>query len=165
MRWLIAAVPLIDRALGWLPALGHVLDLVIRLYVANVFFKSGLLKIGNWDGTMYLFTNEYRVPLLSPEAAAVLGTFGELAFPPLLALGLAGRFGALGLSVVNVVAVISFWHVLSENEAARMSHFYWGLLLLVTLFHGPGKLSIDHWLWPRLRRRAGHSPGGALAST
>ena len=154
MSWVSAAVPLVDRTLGWLQALGHLLDLVIRLYVANVFFKSGLIKIGNWDGTLYLFANEYRVPLLAPEAAAVLGTFGELAFPPLLALGLAGRFGALGLSVVNVVAVISFWHVLSENEAALMSHFYWGLLLLVTLLHGPGKLSIDHWLWPRVRGRA-----------
>jgi putative oxidoreductase len=154
MSWVSAAVPLVDRTLGWLQALGHLLDLVIRLYVANVFFKSGLIKIGNWDGTLYLFANEYRVPLLAPEAAAVLGTFGELAFPPLLALGLAGRFGALGLSVVNVVAVISFWHVLSENEAALMSHFYWGLLLLVTLLHGPGKLSVDHWLWPRVRSLA-----------
>ena len=74
MSWLAAAVPLIDRTLGWLQTLGHLLDLVIRLYVANVFFKSGLLKIGNWDGTLYLFSNEYRVPLLAPDAAAVLGT-------------------------------------------------------------------------------------------
>ena len=63
---------------------------------------------------------------------------------------------------MNVVAVISFWHVLSENEAARMSHFYWGLLLLVTLLHGPGKLSIDHWLWPRVRRRAGRISPSSL---
>jgi putative oxidoreductase len=154
MSPLTGAVSLIDRVLGWLQALGHVLDLAIRLYVANVFFKSGLVKIGNWDGTLYLFANEYRVPLLSPHAAAVLGTFGELALPPLLALGLAGRFAALGLSVVNAVAVVSFWHVLAENEAARMSHFYWGLLLAVTLLHGPGKLSIDHWLWPRVRSRS-----------
>jgi putative oxidoreductase len=47
--------------------------------------------------------------------------------------------------------VIAFWHVLAENEAARMSHFYWGLLLLVTLCHGPGKLSLDHWTW-RMRK-------------
>jgi putative oxidoreductase len=140
-----------ERVIGWLRAAGHALDLVIRFYMAEVFFRSGLLKIRNWDGTMYLFENEYRVPLLPPELAAWLGTFGELAFPPLLALGLAARFAALSLSLVNVVAVISFWHVLAENEAARMSHFYWGLLLLVTLCHGPGKLSLDHWIW-RMRK-------------
>ncbi len=135
-----------DRIIGWLRGAAHVLDLGIRLYVAEVFFRSGLLKIGNWDGTMYLFKNEYKVPLLPPELAAWLGTFGELAFPPLLALGLAARFAALSLSVFNVVAVISFWHVLSDNEAALMSHYYWGVLLLVTLCHGPGVLSLDHWI-------------------
>lgn len=140
----------IERAIGWLQASAHVLDLAIRFYVANVFFRSGLLKINNWDGTLYLFENEYKVPLLPPEAAAWLGTFGELFFPPLLALGIAARFAALSLSVFNVVAVISFWHVLSQNQAALMSHFYWGLLLAVTLFHGPGKLSLDHWIWKRL---------------
>ena len=134
------------RVIVWLQAAGHALDLVIRLYVAEIFFHSGLLKIGNWDGTLYLFREQYHVPLLPPVAAAGLGTFGELAFPPLLAIGLASRFAALSLSVVNVMAVISFWHVLAENEAARMSHFYWGLLLLVTLCHGPGKLSADHWI-------------------
>jgi putative oxidoreductase len=133
------------RVIGWLQGAAHLLDLGIRLYVAEVFFRSGLLKIGNWDGTMYLFRNEYKVPLLPPELAAWLGTFGELAFPPLLALGLAARFAALSLSFVNVIAVISFWHVLGDNEAALMSHFYWGLLLLVTLCHGPGLLSVDHW--------------------
>jgi putative oxidoreductase len=142
---------LVGRLTGWLQAAGHALDLVIRFYMAEVFFRSGLVKIRNWDGTMYLFENEYRVPLLPPELAAWLGTFAELAFPPLLALGLAARFAALSLSLVNVVAVISFWHVLAENEAARMSHFYWGLLLLVTLCHGPGKLSLDHWIW-RMRK-------------
>ena len=145
-----ALVSLIDRATGWLQALAHVLDLAIRLYVANVFFKSGLLKINNWDGTLYLFENEYKVPLLPPEAAAWLGTFTELFFPPLLALGLTTRFAALSLSVFNIVAVISFWHVLSQNQAALNSHLYWGVLLAVTLFHGPGKLSLDHWIWKRL---------------
>lgn len=135
-----------ERVIGWLQAAGHVLDLVIRVYMADVFLRSGLVKIRNWDGTLYLFENEYRVPLLPPELAAWLGTFGELLFPPLLALGLAARFAALSLSVVNVMAVIAFWHVLAENEAARMSHFYWGLLLLVTLCHGPGKLSVDAWI-------------------
>lgn len=138
-----------ERVIGWLQAAAHLVDLGIRLYVAEVFFRSGLLKIDNWSGTLYLFRNEYHVPLLPPELAAVLGTFGELFFPPLLALGIATRFAALSLSVFNVVAVVSFWHVLSGNEAALMSHVYWGILLLVTLCHGPGRISVDHWLCRR----------------
>ena len=132
-----------DRAVGWLSAAAPLVDVAIRLEVAQAFFRSGLVKVGNWSGTLYLFRNEYHVPLLPPDVAAWLGAFGELAFPPLLALGLAARFAALSLSVVNLVAVVSFWHVLKDNEAALASHFYWGLLLLVTLCHGPGKLSLD----------------------
>ena len=147
-----AFVRLTDRVVGWLTPLAHVIDLVIRLYVADAFFKSGLTKIRSWDATLYLFANEYHVPLLPTQLAAFLGTFGELVLPPLLALGLATRFAALGLTVVNIVAVISFWHVLSGNEAALASHVYWGMLLLVTLFHGPGKLSLDHLIWRRMRR-------------
>jgi putative oxidoreductase len=135
-----------NRVLRWLHAAAQVLDFGIRLYMADVFFRSGLVKTRNWDGTLYLFANEYGVPLLPPELAAWLGTFGELFFPPLLALGLAARFAALSLSVVNVMAVVSFWHVLGGNEAALMSHVYWGILLLVTLCHGPGKIALDHWI-------------------
>lgn len=133
-----------SRAAEWLAMVAPLVDLAIRIEIAQAFFRSGLVKIGNWSGTLYLFRNEYRVPLLPPEAAAWLGTFGELVLPPLLAFGLAARFAAAGLTIVNIVAVISFWHVLGENEAALASHFYWGLLLLVTLCHGPGKLSLDH---------------------
>lgn len=147
------------HVLGWLDTGAHALDLAIRLYVAQVFFRSGLLKIGNWDGTLYLFENEYRVPLLPPEAAAWLGTFAELFFPVLLALGLAARFAAAALFVFNIVAVVSFWHVLGENQAALNSHWYWGVLLLVTLFHGPGKLSLDQWIWNRFGWR--ESPASA----
>lgn len=145
-------LPWYDRGLGWLRNLGHLVDLAIRYEVAQAFFRSGLVKIRNWNGTMYLFENEYRVPLLPPDVAAWLGTFGELVFPPLLVLGLAARFSALSLSFVNLVAVVSFWHVLHDNEAALASHLYWGLLLLVTLCHGPGKLSLDYLIRQKLAR-------------
>jgi putative oxidoreductase len=138
-----------ERLRAWLQGAAHLVDLGIRLYVADAFFRSGLVKIGNWDGTLFLFANEYQVPLLPPALAAYLGTFGELFFPPLLALGLAARFSALSLSFVNVVAVASFWHVLKGNEAALAQHVFWGTLLLVTLCHGPGMLSVDHWLRQR----------------
>jgi len=139
-------IALTERLRAWLQAGAHLVDLGIRLYVADAFLRSGLVKIGNWDGTLFLFESEYHVPLLPPELAAYLGTFGELFFPPLLAIGLASRFSALSLSFVNVVAVLSFWHVLKGNEAALAQHVFWGTLLLVTLCHGPGMLSVDHWL-------------------
>jgi putative oxidoreductase len=142
------------RILAWLAMATPLLDLWIRWDVASAFFRSGLTKIDSWDKTVFLFQEEYHVPLLPPELAAALGTFGELAFPPLLLLGLAGRFSALSLSFVNIVAVISYWHVLGGNEAALASHYYWGLLLLVTLLHGPGKLSLDHLIRRRAEARA-----------
>lgn len=128
------------------------LDLGIRLLVASVFFKSGLTKIASWDTTLALFENEYAVPFLPPELAAYLGTGAELFFPVLLVLGLGTRFAALGLFVFNIVAVLSYPGL---GEVGLKDHQYWGLLLLVTLLHGPGKLSIDHLLRRRFFPRAG----------
>ena len=70
--------------------------LAIRLYVARVFLLSGLTKIQDWNITLALFENEYRVPLLSPAMAATFGTAAELVLPALLAVGLGTRFAALG---------------------------------------------------------------------
>jgi putative oxidoreductase len=119
------------------------LDLLIRLWVANVFWKAGLTKIQSWDSTLALFEYEYDVPLLPPETAAVAGTFAELFFPVLLALGLGTRFAAAALFVFNIIAVISYPGL---GEVGLKDHTYWGLLLLVPLLHGPGKLSIDHFI-------------------
>ena len=134
--------PLHDRIRPALALGADLLDLGIRLYVAKVFFWSGLTKIRDFDTTLLLFRDEYRVPLLPPAVAAVLGTFGELVFPVFLALGLGARLAALGLSFVNVMAVVSYWHVLSTAEPALAQHVFWGTLLLVTLFHGPGRFSL-----------------------
>ncbi len=118
----------------------------VRLYVANVFFKSGLTKIANMDSTILLFTYEYQVPLLSPTLAAYLGTAAELVLPVLLVLGLGGRFAAAALFAFNIVAVISYPDL---NEVGLMQHQYWGVLLLIPLLYGPGKLSIDHFIQRR----------------
>ena len=134
-----AANPAI-RALEFLtPAL----DLGIRILVGSVFFKSGLTKIASWDSTLALFESEYAVPFLPPELAAYLGTAIELGLPVLLVLGLGSRLAALGLFIFNIIAVISYPDL---SEAGLKDHQYWGLLLLITLFHGPGKLSLDYLL-------------------
>lgn len=134
----------IFRGLDFLAPLA---DLGLRLWVATVFFKSGLTKIASFDTTVQLFTYEYHVPLLSPTIAAWLGTFTELFFPVLLVLGLGGRLSAWVLFVFNIVAVIFYPDL---NPAGIEQHQVWGLMLLVTMLHGPGKLSVDHWLRRRL---------------
>ena len=114
--------------------------LLARLYVAYVFFLSGLTKLRDWGTTVALFTDEYKVPFLSPVAAAASGTAGELVLPVLLALGLAGRFSALGLFVVNAVAVISLSEI---APAAMQQHLLWGALLAFLCIYGPGSWSAD----------------------
>lgn len=140
----------------WRPV-NHVLDnarpvaaLLARAYLAQVFFLSGLTKLRDWDTTLLLFTEEYRVPLLSPGVAAVMGTAGELVLPVLLLVGLAGRFAAMGLGVVNAVAVISLAEI---APAALQQHITWGVLLAALALYGVGRWSVDcGWLKPRLER-------------
>jgi putative oxidoreductase len=119
-----------------------------RLYVSWQFLKSGYLKVTSWDSTIYLFENEYHTPLLSPHAAAVAGSFGELFFPTLLVLGFASRLGAIGLFAVNAMAVVSYAQVLlaEGSEAALGQHILWGTLLLFLMIYGPGKFSLDYVL-------------------
>ena len=134
-----------ERAAAALAPLEPLLLLALRLYVSWQFLKSGWLKLQDWETTRFLFEEEYRVPLLSPGFAALLGTAGELVFPLLLVIGLAGRLAALGLSAVNVVAVAAYAHVLMSEgfEAALGQHYFWGLMLLVLVVSGPGRWSVD----------------------
>ena len=128
------------RAVGALEALQPLAQLAARLVLAQVFLLSGLTKLRDWDVTLALFADEYHVPLLPPEAAAWAGTGGELVLPVLLALGLGGRLAALGLFVVNAVAVISLTDI---APAALQQHQFWGSLLLALLLWGPGRWSVD----------------------
>ena len=130
---------------------GSLLLLAIRFYVGWQFFKAGLTKIGDWESTLFLFRDEYSVPLLPPDIAAVAGTFGELVFPALLFVGLLSRPAALGLLVVNIMAVIGYPTLFGfECPAAINDHFYWGVLLLVTVAFGPGRFSLDTLFGRRL---------------
>jgi putative oxidoreductase len=144
----------IGHIFGWHAHLARILDHLrslllfgTRVWVAWQFLQSGWLKLTTWDVTLELFRSEYHAPLLSPLAAALLGTFGELCFPLLLIAGLFTRFGALGLGVVNVFAVVSYWHVLGGEgyEAALAQHVLWGFMLAVIAVFGGGGLALDRW--------------------
>ena len=115
-------------------------------------------KIRDWETTLALFQDEYKVPLLSPGVAAVMGTGGELVLPVLLLFGLGGRFAALGLSVMNVVAVISLSEI---APAALQQHVTWGVLLAALAIFGVGRWSLDGTLLkPWLRRWGLSTPNG-----
>ncbi len=128
--------------------LAPVIDLGLRLYLANIFFKSGLTKVLSWDSTLYLFSDVYNVPLLPPEVAASMAAGAELGLSMLLVLGLFGRFAAACLFILNVVAVISY----ADLSAAGINqHLSWGILLGVLLILSRGNWSVDAWFEKRLR--------------
>ncbi|MHB1239789.1 MAG: DoxX family protein [Gammaproteobacteria bacterium] len=120
-------------------------DLLLRLWVANVFWQAGLTKLQSMYSTVGLFTYVYHVPLLPPEWAAYLGTGIEVTVPVLLALGLAGRLSAGFLFIYNIVAVISYPGL---SAGGLEHHEMWGLMLLVLTLRGTGALSVD-WLLGR----------------
>jgi putative oxidoreductase len=126
-----------------LQALQPVAQLAARIYVGLVFFRSGLTKIQDWETTLLLFTEEYKVPLLPPNLAAYAGTAGELVLPVLLILGLGGRFAALGLFVVNLMAVLSLEDM---APAALQLHIFWGSVLVMLALWGPGGLALERWV-------------------
>ena len=52
---------------------GPLLDLFIRLWLAEIFWTSGLVKLQNWTISLYLSAHEYPVSWLDPVTAAWLG--------------------------------------------------------------------------------------------
>ena len=140
------AKPIIEITEDWGSS---VVNLGLRLYLAEVFFTSGMTKIQSWDTTLMLFEYEYSVPLLSPSMAAYLGTGAELVLPILLVLGLGGRFAAVALFIFNIVAVISYPTL---NDPGKVWHYLWGLAFVLPILFGPGKLSVDHILRKKFMR-------------
>jgi len=120
---------------------GPILSLAIRLWIASVFFKSGLQKLDDWDSTVYLFEYEYMVPILSPALAAAVATAFELMMPVLLTVGLLTRLSALPL--LGMALVIQFILGASNPAYDNVEHFYWMFLLGFLIVYGPGRISID----------------------
>jgi len=148
--------PLPSRALELLARVANAFQpvflLATRWYVSWQFLKSGWLKVTSWQSTLELFRDEYHVPLLPPDVAAVTGAFGELFFPALLVLGIGGRIGPLGLFAVNAMAVISYRQVLLAEgfEAALAQHVLWGFMLAMLAVFGLGSVAIDRLIGRRL---------------
>jgi putative oxidoreductase len=133
------AVALLDR---FPPS---ILQLMFRVAIAAVFWSSGLTKIASWDTTIALFRDEYMVPLLPPEIAAVISATFELSCSVLIILGLATRLATLPLLgmtfVIEVFVYPEYWAM----------HLMWASLLVFLLTKGPGVFSLDHYAQRLLR--------------
>ncbi|MBS0358736.1 MAG: DoxX family protein [Proteobacteria bacterium] len=131
-----------NKTLNYLMPVG---DLFVRFWIARLFFLSGLSKIQSWSTTISLFQNEYQVPLLHPVIAAHICTIVELVVPIFLFLGLGQRLPAFILFVFNIIIVCSYpvlW--MNVTGPALAQHFYWGILIMMIMLHGNGKLSLDY---------------------
>ncbi len=129
-----------------------VLLLGFRLYVAYVFFKSGLTKVGDnfmvTSSTIDLFKYEY-MPYVSESLATIgayMATYAELFLPILLVIGLLSRPAALALFILNAVAAYSLAQTDFASAAGHWQHVSWGIILAVIFAFGPGSLSIDKLL-------------------
>ncbi|MFZ1415832.1 MAG: FAD-dependent oxidoreductase [Defluviicoccus sp.] len=122
--------------------LGPVLDLVIRLWLAQIFFVSGVVKTATWASTVMLYTTEHPVPGLEPATAAVLGTGIELICAPLLAVGLCTRCAVLPLLATTLFLQLTY--------TALTDHLLWMVLLGLLAIRGAGALSLDHLIAPHL---------------
>lgn len=128
-----------------------------RIAIAGVFWRSGQTKVEGFaldplagrfelgwprlgEFTVTLFRDEYKVPVLPPELAALLAAGAEHVFPVLLVLGLGTRFAALGLLAMTAVIQLFVY------PGAWPTHGSWAAVLLYLAARGPGRLSLDHRL-------------------
>jgi putative oxidoreductase len=110
---------------------------LFRLAIASVFLKAGLNKLASWELTVQLFADEYKVPVLPPELAAMLSTGVEIGCSLLLVLGLGTRLATLPL--LGMIAVIQGF----VYPGAYAEHLTWASILLFLLTRGGGAWSVD----------------------
>ena len=87
----------------------NLIALSARLGAAGVFWQSARTKMDGFtikDTTFFLFREEYALPLIPPEIAAVMATTAEHVFSILLLLGLATRLSAAALLAMTLVIQI-----------------------------------------------------------
>lgn len=153
-------VSMIHRWLACIP--DTAIAIVARFSIAAVFWKSGQTKVEGlvidivdgsftlgWprlsDSALFLFQEEYRLPLLPPELAALAAASAEHLFPILILIGLATRLSALALLVMTLTIQLFVY------PSAYPVHGVWAAVLLFLMAHGPGRLSLDHWIARRAR--------------
>lgn len=134
-----AGLNVLERA-AWIPAL------LVRLFVGYFFFVTGMAKVQNLDAMAERF-GEWGIPL--PSFSAALSGWTELVGGALLVVGLLTRLASIPLFVNMVVAVatVNIRRVEGLDEFVELAEPLYALVFLWLFFAGPGRISLDHWLW------------------
>ena len=136
--------------------------LLARIGLAFTFWLSGQTKIEGlvldplglqvqwgWprvsESALELFRNEYALPLLPPDWAALMAATAEHVLPLMLVLGLGTRVAALGVLGMTLVIQVFVYPL------AFPTHALWAACALALLVHGGGRLALDR---PLARRFA-----------
>lgn len=140
-----------------------VIALLARFSIAATFWNSGQTKVEGFalnivsgefalgwprlsSSAVDLFRDEYKLPLLPPELAAVMAVTGEHVLPLLVLLGLGTRLASFGLLVMT--AVIQFL----VYPGAYATHGVWAAVLLWLMARSGGIFSLDHLIARRAPR-------------
>lgn len=154
-------------------ALEPIILLLIRCYLASIFFTAGMGSIvkldwpyalnswfsdgveWRWDTTLLLFQRQYQLDESTLVVVATIYTASIIVCSVFLVLGLLSRFSALSLLVINVIGLLSMTtlnlvHVFSEGPlfagapgATLHQHTIWAIASSIIIFWGGGRLSLD----------------------
>lgn len=146
----------------------YVWPLVLRLILAWEFWESGITKLGgkNWFADIPWADWQKGFPwpfsTLPLELNWLAATWGELVFALMVLFGLFTRFAAISLIIITAVAAAAVhwpaqWSSFSElwqgyviTSKDGSGNFKLALLFIIMLlplvFHGGGRLSLDHLL-------------------
>lgn len=133
-------------------------NLLARIYLFMVFYKSAILKVsdllnGHADRVIFLFEYEYKLPI--PSLIGPIASFAELACAFLVLIGLFSRISAFLLLCMAVF--IQFWYL------QHVSHILWMFLSSYIVIYGGGRLSVDA-IWCKTVGSMKYSGAGSKAS-
>jgi len=140
-RFWLARIAFVRSLANFCKALAHrvawpYVELLIRLWIARLFFFFGVQQIMHWTAAPVDEQNPF--PLLAPIASEYLSTGANLICAILLALGFMTRYASLPLLIL--AAITQFRFEPFDTQLFWIALFGWYVI------HGAGPISLDHLL-------------------
>jgi len=111
------------------------LELLIRFWLAKVFFMSGVMKIAEGSNLIDVLHSQYSAPLFSHASGAYLGGAIETIAAVLIIIGLLTRYASFALLALTLLSP----HFGVEGDRQLLS----AVLLAWLTINGAGPISLD----------------------